>query len=118
MGMLGEFGESLKHGWNAFRARDEEREVRGGFEPGGSFGFRPDRNRLSVSNDRSIISSIYTRIAIDVAAHDIRHVKNDAEGRYVSDVNSGLNYCLSEEANLDHSLRQGYYRYRSGRHYG
>jgi len=100
--------DSLKHAlgaFNAFRNEDEQQQM-GSWTYGGSFGgFRPDRNRMSVGNDRSIISSIYTRLSIDVASHEIKHVKNDEEGRYSEDVNSGLNYCLTQEANIDQAAR-------------
>jgi hypothetical protein len=68
-------------------------------------GGRPDRLRLTISNERSIISSIYTRLGIDVAAVDIRHVRVDDEKRYLEDVDSGLNNCLTLEANMDQPAR-------------
>jgi Tfp pilus assembly major pilin PilA len=66
---------------------------------------RPDRVRLTLSNERSIISSIYTRLSIDVAAVDIRHVRLDGEGRYLEEISSGLNNCLKIEANIDQAGR-------------
>lgn len=96
MGTLGR----LKHAWNAFLNRDEQLQMRP-LDRGASYGVRPDRVRLRISNERSIISSIYTRLAIDVASIDIRHVRLDKSGRYVEDIESGLNNCLSLEANID-----------------
>jgi putative sterol carrier protein len=66
---------------------------------------RPDRVRFRIPNDRSIISSIYTRLSIDVASIDMRHVRLDDEKRYIEDVNSGLNNCLTVEANIDQAAR-------------
>ena len=94
----------LKHAWNAFTNQDRER-LRSFGDGGASYSTRPDRVRLYVSNERSIISSIFTRIAIDVAASDIRHVYLDDEGRYMKDIKSGLNTCLSLEANIDQDAR-------------
>ena len=95
----------LKHAWNAFRNQDptevltEYREI--GY---GSYG-RQDRVRMHVTNERSVIISVYNRIALDVAAINIRHVRVDQNGRYVEDVQSGLNQCLTTEANVDQTSR-------------
>jgi len=70
-----------------------------------SFGHRPDQTRRSWSSERSIISSIYTRLCIDVAAIDIRHIRLDDDGRYQEDIDSGLNQCLTVEANVDQAAR-------------
>jgi Phage portal protein. len=93
----------LKHAWNAFVSN--EQDPRQYWDVGASYGLRPDRTRLRISNERSIISSIYTRLGIDVAAIDIRHVRVDDNGRYLSDINSGLNNCLQVEANIDQGAR-------------
>jgi len=69
------------------------------------YGGRPDRTRLFISNERSIISSIYTRLALDITAVDIRHVRLDEDNRYVEDIDSGLNNCLTLEANIDQAAR-------------
>ncbi|HET9130046.1 MAG TPA: phage portal protein, partial [Terriglobia bacterium] len=90
----------LKHAWNAFVDQNESYKINRG-DLGAAYGIRPDRVRLRMSNERSIISAIYTRIAIDVASIDIRHVRLDESGRYQEDINSGLNNCLSLEANID-----------------
>jgi hypothetical protein len=91
--------DRIRHSWNAFLNRDD-RQIKVG-EYGIGYGTRPDRNRLVIANERSLISSVYTRLSIDVAAIDISHVRLDSEGRYLEDIDSGLNYCLSIEANLD-----------------
>lgn len=70
-----------------------------------SYGMRPDRTTLRYTNERSIISSIYTRLGIDISSIDMRHVRLDAERRYADDINSGLNECLTVEANLDQAAR-------------
>jgi len=92
------FKQAIKHGWNAFMNLND---LHRGFDTGAVYGSRPDRVRLNLSNERSIISSIYTRIAIDVAAVAMRHVRLDENERYVEDIKSGLNSCLTIEANLD-----------------
>lgn len=96
------FIDKLKHGWNAFK-NEEEKEERY-FEPqmGPSYGIRPDRSRLMVMGDKSIVGSIYTRIGIDVSMITIQHVKLDKERRLKEHINtSGLDYCLNVEANID-----------------
>lgn len=67
--------------------------------------YRPDRPRFSRGNERSIVTSVFNRIALDAAAIVIRHVKLDKNGRYISDVNSELNSCLTVEANSDQTGR-------------
>lgn len=94
----------LKHAWNAF-TNQEQGPSRSYGEYGVSYGTRPDRVRLYVSNERSIIASIFTRIAIDVASSEIRHIRLDEDGRYVEDVKSGLQNCLTLEANIDQAAR-------------
>lgn len=86
----------LKHAYNAFMKRAPA------WAPSGSsYSVKPDRPRLSRGNGRSIITTIYNRIAIDVAAIDIKHCRLDENRRYIEDVQSGLNECLSIEANID-----------------
>lgn len=104
---MSKFGDRLRHAWNAFvdsdSARNRPIEIVGG---GGSyFGGRPDRIRPRFSNERSIISSIYTRIGIDVAAVPMRHVRLDDQKRYLEDIDSGLDQCLTLEANVDQAAR-------------
>lgn len=95
---------TLKHAWNAFLNQPAPDFTRGG-SSFGSFGVsyptRPDRAVRNTSNERSLISSIYTRLSIDVASIDIRHVRLDDNKRFAEEIDSGLNYCLTTEANLD-----------------
>lgn len=102
---MGKITSRLAHAWNAFLDQDESSRIRSYGEWGASYGTRPDRVKLHLSNERSIISAIYTRLSIDVAAAAIRHVRLDDNGRYVDDVKSGLNECLTIEANLDQPAR-------------
>ena len=88
----------LKNSWNAFRNRDPTMLYR---EPGMSYTYRPDRPKFSRGNERTIATSVFNKIAIDVAAVDIRHCRVDKNGRYVEDSNSDLNECLTLEANID-----------------
>lgn len=92
----------LKNSWNAFRNRDPTLFYR---EPGMSYSYRPDRVRFSRGNERSIVTSVYNRIAMDVAAIEIKHCRLDENGRYAKDIDSGLNNCLTLEANIDQSHR-------------
>lgn len=94
-------GSRIKSAWNAFRKRDPTDYV----NQGPAFVYRPDRTRLTLSNERSIISAIYNRIAMDVAAIDIQHVRLNDNGRYLNTIDSGLNTCLQLEANLDQTGR-------------
>lgn len=98
---MGGLTSRLKHAWNAFTSQDIDTRMRAYPDYGNSYGIRPDRNRLRWTNERSIISSIYTRLSIDIAAVDIRHVRLDDQERYADDVDSGLNNCLTVEANVD-----------------
>lgn len=98
------FGGRLKHAWNAFTNQPKSRNM-SYIDYGASYAMRPDRVRLSNSNERSIISSIYTRIGIDVSSVDMKHVRLDDNGRYVSTIDSGLNTCLTLEANLDQAAQ-------------
>lgn len=96
------FGSRLKHAWNVFMNKDPSR----GYQSiGTSYSYRPDRPRFTRGNERSIVTSVYNRIAMDAAAVAIRHVRLDENGRYLEDINSELNKCLSLEANIDQSGR-------------
>lgn len=95
--------DRFRSAWNAFR--DEKEEYPFDYNMGPVSTYRPDRTRHLFYNDRSIISAIYTRIAIDVASINIRHVQLDKNGRYAKDVNSALNECLTLEPNIDQSPR-------------
>ena len=94
--------DRVKHAVNAFFNRDPTTNYR---DVGVSSSYRPDRPRLSRGNERSIVTSVYNRIAMDVAAIDIRHLKLDKDGRYLSTINSTLNECLTIEANIDQTGR-------------
>ena len=95
------FGARLKHAWNAFTgtASIEYRDI------GTSYPYRVDRPRLSRGNERSIVTSVYNRIALDVSALNISHVKLDDSNRFLSVIDDGLNNCLSLEANIDQTAR-------------
>lgn len=92
----------LQHAWNAFLNRDP---TRFGYDIGTGYSYRPDRSRLTRSNERSIVTSVYNRIALDAAAITIQHVQLDENDRFLSVVNSGLNNCLTLEANVDQTGR-------------
>lgn len=94
--------DRLQHAWNAFFNRDPTSNYRTNEI---SYSYRPDRPRLSRGNERSIVTAIYNRIALDVASIDIKHCKLDDNGRYIKDVKSGLNDCLTVEANMDQTAR-------------
>lgn len=92
----------LKNSWNAFRNRDPTMFYN---EPGMSYTYRPDRPRFTRGNERTIATSVFNKIAIDVAAVDLRHCRIDENGRYVEDIKSDFNECLTLEANIDQSHR-------------
>ena len=94
--------DRLKNSWNAFRNRDPTIFYN---EPGMSYTYRPDRVRFSRGNERSIVTSVYNKIAMDVASVDIRHCRIDENGRYTEDIDSDFNRCLTLEANIDQSHR-------------
>ena len=96
------FISRVKNTWNAFRNRDPTTYYK---EPGMGYTYRPDRVRFSRGNERSIVTSVYNRIAMDVAQIDIKHCRVDKNGRYTEDVQSGLNDCLTLEANIDQTNR-------------
>ena len=93
--------DRLRHVWNAFRNRDPTQS----YNIGPSYGSRPDRMRFSRGNERSIVTAVYNRIAMDVASVNIRHVRLDDNNRYLEEIKSGLNNCLSVEANIDQTGR-------------
>lgn len=98
------FRDRISHAWNAFvdpEANGSEYQMPYAGTYGASFGLRPDRPRVRISGEGSIISAIYTRLGVDVASVFIRHIRRDENGRYLETVNSGLNECLTVEANLD-----------------
>ena len=96
------FLDRLQHGWNAFMNKDPTREYQ---HYGMSQSYRPDRPRFSRGNERSIVTAIYNRIALDVAAITIKHCDMDEHGRYLKDRESNLNNCFNLEANIDQTSR-------------
>ena len=96
------FLDRLMHSWNAFMNKDPTYSSR---DYGIGYSNRPDRPRMTAGNEKTIANSIYNRIAMDVAATNIKHCKVDDNGRYLHDVNSGLNNCLNLEANIDQTGR-------------
>ena len=90
----------LKHGWNAFvNNRDPT------YSQGISYSYRPDRPRFTRGNERSIVTSVYNRIALDAAAINIKHCRLDDNDRLIEVLDSGLNSCLNLEANVDQTGR-------------
>lgn len=92
------FIDRLQHGWNAFMNRDPTNYR---YDYGVSYASRPDRMRFTRGNERSIVTAVYNRIALDVAAINIQHCRLDENGRFISTVDSKLNNCLNLEANID-----------------
>ena len=96
------FFNRLQHGWNAFtNNRDPTLE----YSTGPGYYYRPDRPRFTRGNERSIVTSVYNRIALDVSAISIQHVRLDGNGRFSSVIESGLNNCLTLDANMDQTGR-------------
>lgn len=96
------FGSRLKSAWNAFTNRDPT-PLYGTMGTG--YTSRPDRPRLSRGNEKSIVTSVYNRMSLDVAAINIKHCRLDENERYIETINSSLNECLSLEANIDQTSR-------------
>lgn len=94
----------LQHGWNAFIGRDPTNYVPR-FDIGYSSSYRPDRVRLTRGHERSIVTSVYNRIAIDVASVNIEHVRLDYDGRFIETIDSGLQNALTLDANIDQTGR-------------
>lgn len=92
----------LKHSWNAFMNRDPTYDY---IDTGPGYSHRPDRPRMTNGNERSIVTAIYNRIALDVSSIDVNHCKIDENGRFVEIIDSSLNKCLTLEANLDQTGR-------------
>ena len=95
-------GSRFKRAWNTFFNRDPTHSYN---DTGPGYFYRPDRTRFSRGNERSIVTSVYNRISLDGAAISIQHVRLDKNERYVSNVSSELNNCLTLEANLDQTAR-------------
>lgn len=95
------FGSRLKHAWNAFTGNIQMNYR----DLGMSYSYRADRPRMSRGNEKSIVTSVYNRIALDVAALNVQHVRLDENGRFLSVIDDGLNNCLTLEANVDQTAR-------------
>ena len=95
--------ERLQHGWNAFMNKDPTASMH--YNTGPSYSYRPDRPRVTRGNERTIVNAIINRIAIDAANINIQHVRVDENNRYTETLDTGLNYCLSVEANIDQTSR-------------
>lgn len=95
------FGSRVRNAWNAFRGRDQTPSQDLGY----GYSSRPDRVRLSLGNERSIIAALYNRIAIDVSQIDIRHARVDENEKYIETIHSDLNECLTLSTNLDQTSR-------------
>lgn len=96
------FGSRLKHAWNTFLNKDPTNYYR---NMGVGYSYRPDRPRLTRGNERSIVTSVYNRVAMDAAAIKIQHIRLDDNDRFLSGMDSALNSCLSIEANVDQTGR-------------
>ena len=96
------FGSRLKHAWNAFLNRDPTDSYK---NIGSGYSYRPDRPRLRRGSERSLMTSVCNRIALDVAGISIQHCRLDANGRFISTIDSNLNKCLNLEANIDQTGR-------------
>lgn len=94
--------DRLKHAWNIFKNKDPTQV---NWNIGPSYGYRPDRMRYTRGNERSIVTAVYNRIAMDVSAVNLKHIRLDENDRYKETIDSGLNNCLSIEANLDQTGR-------------
>lgn len=92
----------LKHAWNAFFNKDPTIHYN---DLGMGYSYRPDRPRLTKGNEQSIVTSVYNRIALDVAAIDIMHIRLDENDRFLETISSDLNNCLTLEANIDQTSR-------------
>ena len=98
------FCSRLMHAWNAFTNKDPTESYRD-LGTVNSYYYRPDRPRFTRGNERSIVTSVYNRIAVDAAAIDVMHVKLDENKRFIEEIDSGLNNCLTTEANIDQTGR-------------
>lgn len=96
------FSSRLRHAWDVFRNREPTYDYQ---DTGPSTSYRPDRTRLTGGNERSIVTSIFNRIALDVSSINIKHCRIDDNGRFKESINSSLDNCLNLEANIDQTGR-------------
>ena len=99
------FGSRLQHAWNAFFNKDPTIDISRGIDTGSGYASRPDRVRFTRGNEKSIITAVFNRIALDTAAMSIEHVRLDDNDRYIYSMPSKLNNCLTLEANIDQTGR-------------
>ena len=98
--------DRLVHAWNAFTNRDPTSDHKQIYSQGITYSTRPDRVRFTRGNERSIITSVYNRIAVDAASINVSHVRLDENDRFIGNMVSGLQECLTVEANIDQSGRE------------
>ena len=94
--------DRLQHAWNAFVNNENRSRY---YDRGHISSYKPDRVRFTRGNERSIVTSVYNRLALDTSSMSIKHVRLDDNGRFTEEVNSGLQYCLNIEANIDQTGR-------------
>lgn len=92
-------GSRIRKAWNAFLSREPTRYY------GNGYSYRPDRSRLSIGAERTTVTAVYNRIALDVSAISIQHVRLDDNNRYIETIDDGLNQCLTLSANIDQTSR-------------
>lgn len=97
-----DFIDRLRHSWNAFMNRDPTYDSR---NIGPGYSNRPDRPRFTRGNERSVVTAIFNRIALDVSSININHCRIDSNGRFIEKIDSTLNKCLNLEANIDQTGR-------------
>ena len=103
---MASFSDKMKHAYNSFTTTQRQDYSAGEFYGSGSYGSRPDRVRnANIFGERSIVQAIYTRISIDIASIQLRHVKLVEQDRFTENILSGLNNCLTVEANIDQGSR-------------
>lgn len=100
-----ELTSRLRHAWDAFAGNRDPTYRYHYHDIGVGSGYRPDRARFTRGNEKSIVTAIYNRIAMDAAALIIQHVQLDKEGRFIDVVDSSLNWCLTQRANIDQTGR-------------
>ena len=98
-------GSRLQHAWNAFFNKDPTYEIPTTIDSGGGYASRPDRVHFTRGNEKSIVTAVFNRIALDTAAMSIEHVRLDEDDRYIYSMDSKLNNCLTLEANIDQTGR-------------
>ena len=94
--------DRLQHAWNAFVNNENRSRY---YDRGHISSYKPDRVRFTRGNERSIVTSVYNRLALDASSMSIKHVRLDDNGRFTEEVNSGLQNCLNIEANIDQTGR-------------